>query len=89
MISKHAQQRMQARAISPLVVDLLYRYGSERHQNGSTVLYFDQRTRRKALDALKDTLKRFDKLDDVYVVMATDDGSVITAGHLHKRLRNR
>ena len=89
MLSKHAQERMQQRAIPPLVLDLLYRYGREQHQNGGTVLFFDQHSRRKALCALKDTLQRFDKVSDTYVVTAADNGKAITVGHRTKRIRQK
>lgn len=89
MITKHANQRMTERAISPVMVDLLYLFGAERHQNGSTVLYFDQKSRRRARKALEDTLRRFDKQSDAYVVRAADSGDTITVGHRTKRLRNK
>ena len=89
MLTRHAHKRMQQRAIPPLVLDLLYRYGREKHQNGGTVLFFDQQSRRKALSALKDTLQRFDKVCDAYVVTAADDGKAITVGHRTKRIRQK
>ena len=89
MISKHALERMQQRAIPPLVLDLLYRYGREEFQNGATVLFFDQHSRRKALRALKDTLQRFDKVSDTYVITSADDGRAITVGHRTKRIRQK
>lgn len=89
MLSKHAQDRMQQRALPPLVVDLLYRYGCERHQNGSTVLFFNQKSRRQALRALKDTLQRFEKISDAYMVTAGDDGQAITVGHRDQRIRHK
>lgn len=89
MITKHATNRMENRAIPPLLVDLLYRYGSEKHQCGSTVLFFDRRARKRAHRALKDALDRFEKLNDAYVVAAGDSGDVITVGHRLERLRNK
>jgi len=89
MLTKHAHERMQQRAIPPLVLDLLYRFGREQHQNGGTVLFFDQHSRRKALSALKDALQRFDKVSNTYVITAASDGRAITVGHRTKRIRQK
>ena len=89
MLSKHARQRMQQRAIPPLMVDLLYRFGREQQQSGSTVLFFDKRSRERARKALEDMTQRFDKLSDAYLIEATDSGATITVGHRLRRLKNR
>ncbi len=89
MLSKHARQRMQQRAIPPLMVDLLYRFGREQQQSGSTVLYFDKKSRERARKALEDMTQRFDKLSDAYLVEADDGATTITVGHRVRRLRNR
>ena len=87
MLSIHARQRMQQRAIHPLMIELLYLYGREEQQNGSTMLYMDKRARDKARKALKDVKQRFDKLSDAYLVEADGDGTVITVGHRNKRIK--
>ena len=89
MLTRHAKQRLQQRALPVLVVDLLCRYGAERKQNGSTVLYFERRSRKRAQRALKDALDRFEKIDDAFLVMAEDSGQIITAGHRTESLRHR
>lgn len=88
MMSNHATKRMHQRAIHPLMIDLLYRYGRERHQNGATVLFLDSRARNQALKALGEVVHRFDKLCDTYLVESEDDGTVITIGHRDQRLRH-
>lgn len=88
MMSKHATRRLQQRAIHPLMVDLLYRYGRKQLQNGSTVLFLDSRARKKARRALEEVERRFEKLCDAYLVESNDDNTVITIGHCNKRLRN-
>lgn len=88
MLSGHARQRMQQRAIHPLMIDLLYRYGREQQQNGSTILYLDRRARKRALQALLDVKQRFDKLSDAYLVEAGGDGTVITVGHRLKPIKD-
>ncbi len=87
MLSNHAMQRMQQRAIHPLMIDLLYRYGREQQQNGSTMLFFDRRARERALRALEDVKQRFDKLSDAYLVEADGDGTLITVGHRFHRIK--
>jgi hypothetical protein len=89
MISNHAKQRMQQRAIPPLVLDLLYRYGREQKQQGSTVIYFDEKSRRRARKSLQDVVKRFDKLCDVYLVESDDCAMTVTVGHRNKRVKSR
>jgi len=88
MLSVHASKRLQQRAIHPLMIDLLYRYGRERQQNGAIVLFFDERSRRQARKALEELSRRFEKQCDAYLVESEDSGTVITVGHRKKRLRN-
>jgi len=78
---------MQQRAIHPLMIELLYLYGREQQQNGSTMLFLDKRAREKAIQALQDVKRRFDKLCDAYLIEADSDGSVITVGHRVKRIK--
>ena len=87
MLSNHAKQRMQQRAIHPLMIELLYLYGREQQQNGSTMLFLDKRARKKARHALLDVKQRFDKLCDAYLIEADGDGTVITVGHHLKRFK--
>lgn len=87
MLTNHAKQRMQQRAIHPLMIELLYLYGREQHQNGSTILFLDKHARKKARQALADVKQRFDKLSDTYLVEADSDGSVITVGHRLKPIK--
>lgn len=89
MYSKHAERRMQQRAIPSLIVDLLYRYGTEQQQSGSTLLYFDKQSKKHVKKALDDVIKRFDKLSDVYVVEAGDSSTAITVGHRLKRFKSK
>lgn len=89
MLSNHAMQRMQQRAIPPLLVDLLYRYGREQRQCGSTVLFFDEKSRKRARRALDEVIQRFDKLSDAYVIEADDNSTAITVGHRLRRFKNK
>lgn len=88
-LTHHALSRMQQRAIPPILLDLLERYGREHATVNGTVLAFDERGREKARRALDDAVSRFDKLDDVYLVEASDSGAVVTVGHRSRRLHRR
>ena len=89
MLSNHAKRRLQQRAIPPLLVDLLYRYGREQRQYGSTVLFFDKNSRKHARKALQDVIERFDKLGDVYLVEADECSTTVTVGHRLKRFKSK
>ena len=89
MLSNHAKNRMQQRAIPPLILDLLYRYGREQQQSGATVLFFDKQSRKRVLKALEDITSRFDKLSDAYLIEADDGGTTITVGHRLRRFREK
>ena len=89
MLSNHAKRRMQQRAIHPLIVDLLYRYGREQRQCGSTVLFFDKNSRKHVRKALADVISRFDKLSDVYLVEADDSSTTVTMGHRLQRFKRK
>ena len=80
---------MQQRAIPPLMVDLLYRYGREQRQNGSTLLFLDKKSRKQIRRALEDVMSRFDKLSDVYLVEADEAATTVTVGHRRERLRHK
>ncbi len=89
MLSNHAKQRMQQRAIPPLMVDLLYRYGKEQRQYGSTVLFFDKKSRKHVRKALEEVIKRFDKLSNVYLIEAGDSSTTVTVGHRLQRFKSK
>lgn len=89
VMTRHAAARLQQRCIPQLLVELLYRHGREAHQDGSTVIYFDQKARRKAQEELREALKRFDKLADAYLVESARNGAVVTVGHRTKRIPRR
>jgi hypothetical protein len=88
-MTHHARVRLQQRGIPKLIVELLYRHGREVHQDGSTVIHLDERAIRKAQEELRDTLMRFDKLADAYLIESASNGAVVTVGHRIKRISRR
>lgn len=87
MRTKHARVRMQQRGIPELMVDLLQRFGNRQQVVGGTVVYFDNRARRKADQYTGGMLSRGGKWTNAYLVTA-NDGSIITVGHRYHRIKN-
>jgi hypothetical protein len=88
-LSPHAATRMQQRGITAEVIGLLLDYGaSQPSWQGSEILYFDHRARRR-MDAIGAALARR-ALDcrDAYAVLARD-GMIATVGHRHRRVKRR
>jgi len=85
--TQHATARLRQRGIPVELLDLLMRFGDERHDgHGAWVLGFTKRTRRRLrreLDAK--TYARWESRLDVYAVIS-DDQALVTVGHrLHRR----
>lgn len=87
MMSKHANTRLQQRAIPPIMLDLLFDYGKfEYDHHGAEVYYFDKAGKERARAALQQ--KKSTQIDhclNIYLVMSSD-GNVVTVGHLDKRI---
>jgi len=87
-LTKHARIRMQQRAITRSILDLLDAYGRyiERGKAGA-IVYFDKRAR----ELIKKNIpqKEFVRIEpklSAYFVEA-DDGSIITVGYRYKHIR--
>ncbi len=85
-LTGHARKRLQQRALPPFVIHLLYSFGVEKRQNGATLIFFNEKARKKAREELEDALRRFDKIGDAFLVESADDGRVITVGHHYRRI---
>jgi hypothetical protein len=84
-ISKHAERRLQQRAIPGIVLQLLLDYGARIQQNGSEVIIFDKQSRRSLQRYLGRIYARIEEFLDAYVIMSRD-GTVITVGHRYERI---
>jgi hypothetical protein len=84
-ISKHAERRLQQRAIPGIVLEWLLNYGAHIQQNGSEVIIFDKQSRRGLQRYLGRIYGRIEGFLDAYAVMSPD-GTVITVGHRHERI---
>lgn len=85
-LSKHAVTRMQQRAIDEEIVDLLLAHGSHFYSGGAEIYMLARRTREYMASRNFVPVNMLEKLRDAYIVVA-NDGTIITAGHRHKRFR--
>ena len=88
-MTKHAQTRQQQRAIPPLIIDWLCRYGHRlKGVNGTTVCFFDKESRRcLASEVGHVVVRRLSDMLDAYLVLSGD--SIVTIGHRYKPLKNK
>lgn len=88
-MTKHAQMRQQQRAIPPLIIKWLCKYGC-RYQgiNGTTVCFFDRESRRcLASEVGHVVVRRLSDMMDAYLVMSGD--SIVTLGHRYKTSKHK
>ena len=88
-MTRHAQTRVQQRAIPPLIIDWLCRYGSRlKGVNGTTVCFFDKKSRRwLAAEVGHVVVRRLADMMDIYLVLSGDH--IITVGHRYKPLKQK
>ena len=85
--TKHAEARMQQRAISKVDMEILQLFGEEQYQKGGThIVTLTRKSQKKVQKELKSLLSRLDR-DAAYYYVCSNDESVITAGHLFKKNR--
>ena len=87
LLTKHAQNRMQQRGMSPSILDWLQIHGFSSHdRRGAEIRYFDHGARRRiARDVGQKVVDLLGQLLDVYMV-TSNDGVVIACGHRYKRI---
>lgn len=84
----HARTRCQQRGISPMVVDLLVRFGAEVRSHGASKYYLDRRARSDLGKAVgREALRRYERKLNCYVIVA-DDGMLITAAPRTTRIKH-
>ena len=88
-ITKHARDRLQQRAISPLIIDWLCKYGCRLEgYNGTTICFFDKESRRSLSSEVGHVvIRRLSDLMDSYLVLSGD--SIVTVGHRYKPLKHK
>ncbi len=82
----HARRRAQQRAIPPLVVDWLLRFGAEVHDShGAAIRYFDRNARRKLRREVgREPVRRL--RDKLSCYLVEKDGRIVTIGHRYRRI---
>jgi hypothetical protein len=85
-LTRHAEARLQQRAIPPFVIDLLERCGSTMRCGGADRLFFDKAAKKRLERLLGGarSLRVVDKWLGVYAVF-NDNGALVTVGHRSKR----
>ena len=84
-LTRHAQARMQQRAIRVHTLERLLEFGREAFDHhGGVVLYFDKAARRRLIRATPGA-KDLERLAGCYAVLSPG-GAVITVGHRVKRI---
>ncbi len=87
LLSKHAELRMQQRAIPMEVLDILDAFGIEFNQKGGTLIQTVHREEAQAIiKKLKKACRFMEKLDRYFCVLSEQD-LLITTGHHFKQLR--
>ena len=86
--TRHAHRQSKQRSIPPMILDLLQDFGASVRNHGADILFFDHTAIKRLRHHLGGDrgLRSFEPFFDAYAVLA-DDGSVITCGHRHKRIR--
>ena len=85
--TRHAATRAQQRGIPPLVVDLLWQFGTREHDpHGAEIIYFDRRARKRIEQYTGGTVGKLHEHLNTYAVIA--GGQVITLGTRHKRINH-
>lgn len=87
--TKHGLARHQARAVPPLFEALLLDHGSSIHRHGAEVIFLDKPARRRLRQELGGDrgLRLFDRWMNSYLVVADDDGRIITTARRTRRIK--
>lgn len=87
--TKHAQNRSQQRCIPPLIKEWLIDYGTRtRGPHKGIVCHFDRNSRRRLSASVgKEVVKRLGVMLDTYLVLSSDEQTLITVGQRYKRIR--
>lgn len=84
-LTDHAIARMKQRAIEPMLVELVCRYGHEERRHKATVYALDKKGRKRLRQECgRHCYKSLEDKLNIGVVVS-DDGAVITAFHRTKR----
>ena len=87
-VTRHAQARMQQRAIRADALERLLEFGREAFDHrGGVVLYFDKAARRR-LARTAPGRKDVERLARCYAVLS-NEGEIVTVGHRFRRINRK
>lgn len=87
-LTSHASARCRQRAIAPMVVELLIRFGRREHAgDGLEKVYLDKSARRQIRAFAGPLPSMLDDYLDIYVVVGPSD-VVVTAAHRLERIKH-
>ena len=91
METKHAQQRMQQRAIPPLVEHLLDEFGEQMYDgHGAVIYYFSKKSRRRMERAMGHApVRLLERYFSCYKVEGSRDGCVMTLARRQRHIQRR
>ena len=85
-ITRHAQARIQQRAIPPFVIDLLQDYGEVSYHRGREIFQFTQKSCRTIKrDLGREQLPAIEKYFNAYIV--TQENNLITVAYQDRHLK--
>lgn len=87
-MTRHAEIRMQQRAIPPLVTEWLDQFGATAYdKHGAKRRFFDKQSRKRLTRAVgKKVVNQLSKELSAYMVVS-DDKAVLTVGYRTKRIK--
>ncbi len=86
-LTNHARKRIQQRAIPPIIVEMLERFGARERCGQAECLYFDKAARKRLCEYFGGarSMKLLEAWLDTSAVIG-DDGAVVTVEHRYKRI---
>ena len=86
-LTQHASIRSQQRGVSPLIVDLLVRFGTrQKSGNGTEVCYFDRHARKALGSYVGGAIGKLSDELDAYAIVCGE--LVVTVGPRYKKIHN-
>jgi hypothetical protein len=89
VLTRHAQERLQQRAIPELAVEMFERFGSSMRHQGADILFFDKPARKRLARAFGG--QRASRVLEPWLnsFVCLEDGRVITVARRTKRLKRK
>lgn len=83
-LSKHAKKRCQQRGGDEFQISLIKMFGEEKHDGHGAIRYSMTRSAMQNLYRGCGYTKKLEQLEGRYIVVSTEDGTVITCGHSYQ-----